>query len=135
MITPVTSRTKIMLMMPRTSSSRPALYLPTFQALYVRSFRTSIMPSFSHGISCLSGILWVDETHKHKHQHHKNQYAKKRVQNTPHLRRAERFRQPLQRREEERNSGYGPPGEEADHHRSVTGDRQTLKCTIIFDLP
>jgi hypothetical protein len=44
-----------------------------------------------------------DKAHEHKHQRHENQHAEERVQNAPHLRRTEGFRQPLQRREEERN--------------------------------
>ena len=36
--------------------------------------------------------VMVDKAHEHKHQRDKNQHPKERVQNTPHLRRAEGFR-------------------------------------------
>ncbi|MOA34279.1 hypothetical protein D3C78_1556450 [compost metagenome] len=62
----------------------------------------------------------MHEAHEHKHQHHEDQHAKERMQNAPHLRRAEGFGQPLQRREEKRNPRHGHE-EEADHHRPVTG--------------
>ena len=47
----------------------------------------------------------LNEAEKHKHQHDENQHTKERVQNTPHCRRPESFRQPLQCREEQRNTG------------------------------
>ena len=62
----------------------------------------------------------MDKTHEHKHQGDKNQHAKEGVQNTPHLRGTEGFRQPLQRREEKRYSRQRHE-EETDNHRPVTG--------------
>ncbi len=47
----------------------------------------------------------MHKTHKHKHQRDENRNAEERVQNASHLRRTEGLRQPLQRREEERNPG------------------------------
>ncbi|SAE90794.1 Uncharacterised protein [Enterobacter cloacae] len=34
----------------------------------------------------------MNETYKHKHQHHENQYAEERMQYAPHLRCPEGFR-------------------------------------------
>ncbi|MNL87309.1 hypothetical protein D3C87_2164010 [compost metagenome] len=47
----------------------------------------------------------MHKANKHKHQREKDQHAKKRMQDAPHLRSAEGFRQPLERREKERNTG------------------------------
>ncbi|MMZ66788.1 hypothetical protein D1872_293150 [compost metagenome] len=75
----------------------------------------------------------MHKTHKHKHQREENQHAKKRMQNTPHLRCAKGLREPLERREEERNPGERDQ-KEADHYRPVTGAIDKLRAQDHFAL-
>ena len=50
---------------------------------------------FNPGNILLVRDVVMNETHEHKHQHHENQHAEERMQNAPHLRCPEGFREPL----------------------------------------
>ncbi|VTN08778.1 Uncharacterised protein [Raoultella terrigena] len=53
----------------------------------------------------LVGDVMLHKTDEHKHQGDKDNHPEEGMQNAPHLRRTEGFRQPLQTREEERDPG------------------------------
>ena len=99
-ITPVTSSTKIMLMIDQNIIFCPALYLPTSATLC--SHRLSILPTMfnSHGISFLyPGCCDAQNAQTLKHQCDENRNAGKNVcKMRPIRRRTEGLRQPLQRR-------------------------------------
>lgn len=92
-MTPVTSSTKIMLMIDQNIIFCPALYLPTSATLCSLPFSTSTIFLATEYLFIRNIV--VDETHEHKHQRYEDGNTEERMQNTSHLRCAEGLRQPL----------------------------------------
>ncbi len=110
----------------------PGVIFANLRDLMLIAFQNFDNPQHPRNILFIRDVM-VHKADEHKHQHHENQHAEERMQNAPHLRSAEGFSQPLQRREEKRNP-RDRHQEETDNHRPVTGAIDKLRAHNHFRL-